>query len=65
LKTLVPKEEQVLRMRFGLGCARAYTLEEIGRGLDVTREHVRRIEVKALRKLRQPKNSRLLRELLV
>jgi RNA polymerase primary sigma factor len=64
LKTLVPKEEQVLRMRFGLGCARAYTLEEIGQGLEVTRERVRRIEIKALRKLRQPDNARLLRELL-
>jgi RNA polymerase primary sigma factor len=64
LKTLVPKEEQVLRMRFGLGCARAYTLEEIGQGLDVTRERVRRIELKALRKLRQPDKARLLRELL-
>jgi RNA polymerase primary sigma factor len=64
LKTLVPKEEQVLRLRFGLGCARAYTLEEIGQGLDVTRERVRRIEIKALRKLRQPDNARLLRELL-
>jgi RNA polymerase primary sigma factor len=64
LKTLVPKEEQVLRMRFGLGCARAYTLEEIGQGLEVTRERVRRIEIKALRKLRQPDKARLLRELL-
>jgi RNA polymerase primary sigma factor len=64
LKTLVPKEEQVLRMRFGLGCARAYTLEEIGQGLEVTLERVRRIEINALRKLRQPDNARLLRELL-
>ena len=64
LKTLVPKEEQVLRMRFGLGCARAYTLEEIGQGLEVTRERVRRIEINALRKLRQPDKARLLRELL-
>jgi RNA polymerase primary sigma factor len=64
LKTLIPKEEQVLRMRFGLGCARAYTLDEIGQGLDVTRERVRRIELRALSKLRQPDRARLLRELL-
>ena len=51
-------------MRFGLGCARAYTLEEIGQGLEVTLERVRRIEINALRKLRQPDNARLLRELL-
>ncbi len=64
LKTLIPKEEQVLRMRFGLGCAREYTLDEIGQGLAVTRERVRRIELRALRKLRQPDNARLLRELM-
>jgi RNA polymerase primary sigma factor len=63
LKTLVPKEEQVLRMRFGLGCSREYTLDEIGRGMAVTRERVRQIELKALRKLRSPENARRLRAL--
>lgn len=65
LKSLVPKEEQVIRMRFGLGCAREYTLEEIGKGLDVTRERVRQIELRALRKLRRPESARRLRDLLV
>ena len=64
LKTLVPREEEVLRMRFGLGVAREYTLDEIGRGLEVTRERVRQIELKALRKLRAPENARRLRPLL-
>ncbi len=64
LQTLVPREEQVLRLRFGLGCGREYTLEEIGRGLDVTRERVRQIELRALRKLRRPESARRLRGLL-
>jgi RNA polymerase primary sigma factor len=64
LKTLVPREEEVLRMRFGLGVGREHTLDEIGRGLDVTRERVRQIELKALRKLRAPENARRLRPLL-
>lgn len=64
LKTLVPKEEQVLRLRFGLGCGREHTLEEIGQGLAVTRERVRQIELKALRKLRKPESARRLRDLL-
>jgi RNA polymerase primary sigma factor len=64
LQTLVPREEQVLRLRFGLGCGREYTLEEIGRGLDVTRERVRQIELRALRKLRRPESARRLRDLL-
>jgi len=64
LRTLVPREEQVLRMRFGLGCGREHTLEEIGHGLDVTRERVRQIELRALRKLRRPESARRLRSLL-
>jgi len=64
LRTLVPREEQVLRLRFGLGCAREHTLEEIGQDLDVTRERVRQIELRALRKLRRPESARRLRCLL-
>lgn len=64
LQTLVPREEQVLRLRFGVGCAREHTLEEIGAGLDVTRERVRQIELRALRKLRRPESVRRLRGLL-
>lgn len=65
LQTLVPREEQVLRLRFGVGCAREHTLEEIGEDLAVTRERVRQIELRALRKLRRPESARRLRSLLV
>jgi len=64
LQTLVPREEQVLRLRFGVGCGREHTLEEIAAGLDVTRERVRQIELRALRKLRRPESARRLRSLL-
>jgi RNA polymerase primary sigma factor len=64
LQTLVPREEQVLRLRFGVGCGREHTLDEIGAGLDVTRERVRQIELRALRKLRRPESARRLRGLL-
>jgi RNA polymerase primary sigma factor len=64
LKTLSRREERVIRLRFGIGCARAYTLEEIGQELDLTRERIRQIEDKALRQLRSPEKERLLRALL-
>jgi len=58
LKTLSPKEEKVIRLRFGIGCEREHTLEEIGQEFDVTRERIRQIEAKALRKLRHPTRAR-------
>jgi RNA polymerase primary sigma factor len=64
LKTLSPKEEKVIRMRFGIGCDREHTLEEIGQEFDVTRERIRQIEAKALRQLRSPERARHLRALL-
>ena len=64
LKTLSPKEEKVIRMRFGIGCDREHTLEEIGQEFDVTRERIRQIEAKALRQLRGPERARRLRALL-
>ncbi len=64
LDTLTERERQVLRLRFGLDDGRARTLEEVGREFHVTRERIRQIEAKALRKLRQPSRSRKLRDYL-
>ena len=64
LTTLTPREEQVLRMRFGLTDGKAHTLEEVGKEFDVTRERIRQIESKALRKLRHPSRSKKLRDFL-
>jgi RNA polymerase primary sigma factor len=61
LSTLTPREEKVLRMRFGIGESRDHTLEEVGAYFDVTRERIRQIEAKALRKLRHPKRCRKLK----
>ncbi|MDJ0865213.1 MAG: RNA polymerase sigma factor RpoD [Myxococcota bacterium] len=61
LSTLAPREERVLKMRFGIGERANHTLEEVGQDFDVTRERIRQIEAKALRKLRHPSRSRLLR----
>jgi RNA polymerase primary sigma factor len=61
LATLSPREEQVLKMRFGIGKHGSHTLEEVGHGFEVTRERIRQIEAKALRKLRHPSRSRLLK----
>jgi RNA polymerase primary sigma factor len=58
LATLTPREEQILRMRFGIGEKTDYTLEEVGQKFAVTRERIRQIEAKALRKLRNPQRSR-------
>ena len=64
LSTLTPREEQVLRMRFGLIDGKPHTLEEVGKEFDVTRERIRQIESKALRKLRHPSRSKKLRDFL-
>ena len=64
LETLTDREQQVLRLRFGLDDGRARTLEEVGKVFNVTRERIRQIEAKALRKLRQPSRSRKLKDYL-
>ncbi|MBI2974681.1 MAG: RNA polymerase sigma factor RpoD, partial [Deltaproteobacteria bacterium] len=61
LSTLTPREEKVLRMRFGIGEKSDHTLEEVGRDFAVTRERIRQIEAKALRKLRHPSRSKKLK----
>ncbi|MCS6878526.1 MAG: RNA polymerase sigma factor RpoD [Geminicoccaceae bacterium] len=64
LSTLTPREERVLRMRFGIGMNTDHTLEEVGQQFSVTRERIRQIEAKALRKLKHPSRSRKLRSFL-
>ncbi|MEJ2313588.1 MAG: sigma-70 family RNA polymerase sigma factor [Nitrospirota bacterium] len=63
LRTLSPKEEKVIKMRFGIGADRDHTLEEVGRYLSITRERVRQIEAKALRKLKHPSRLKALKTL--
>ena len=64
LDTLTPREQKVLRLRFGLDDGRARTLEEVGKEFEVTRERIRQIEAKALRKLRHPSRSKKLKDFL-
>ena len=64
LGTLTPREQRVLQLRFGLEDGRARTLEEVGKEFGVTRERIRQIEAKALRKLRHPSRSRKLKDYL-
>ena len=64
LASLSPREERVLRMRFGIGERYDHTLEEVGQDFDVTRERIRQIEAKALRKLRHPSRARKLKSFL-
>ena len=64
LASLTPREERVLRMRFGIGMNTDHTLEEVGQQFNVTRERIRQIEAKALRKLKHPSRSRKLRSFL-
>lgn len=62
LSTLTPREQEVLRMRYGIDDARAKTLEEVGKEFNVTRERIRQIEAKALRKLRHPNRTKKLKD---
>jgi len=64
LETLTPREEKVVRMRFGIGEKSDHTLEEIGREFLVTRERIRQIEAKAVKKLRHPQRSKALKDLI-
>ena len=64
LHTLTPREESVLKLRFGLEDGRPRTLEEVGKVFDITRERIRQIEAKALRKLRHPSRSKKLKDYL-
>jgi len=64
LETLTPREQKVLRLRFGIDDGRARTLEEVGKEFDVTRERIRQIEAKALRKLKHPSRSKTLKDFL-
>ena len=64
LASLTPREERILRMRFGIGMNKDHTLEEVGQQFSVTRERIRQIEAKALRKLKHPSRSRVLRSYL-
>ena len=64
LASLTPREERVLRLRFGIGTSGDRTLEEVGQQFSVTRERIRQIEAKALRKLKHPSRSKVLRSFL-
>jgi RNA polymerase primary sigma factor len=64
LRTLTPREEKIMKMRFGLEDGSEHTLEEVGRSFAITRERIRQIEAKALRKLRHPSRSHKLRAFL-
>ena len=64
LAFLTPREERIIRMRFGIGMNKDHTLEEVGQQFSVTRERIRQIEAKALRKLKHPSRSRKLRSFL-
>ena len=64
METLTEREQKVIRLRYGLGDGRPRTLEEVGKEFNVTRERIRQIEAKALRKLRHPSRSRILKDYL-
>jgi len=62
LASLTEREEKIIRMRFGIGVGSEHTLEEVGKYFNLTRERIRQIEIKALKKLRHPARSRQLKE---
>jgi RNA polymerase primary sigma factor len=62
LASLTEREEKIIRMRFGIGVNSEHTLEEVGKHFNLTRERIRQIEIKALKKLRHPARSRQLKE---
>jgi RNA polymerase primary sigma factor len=62
LSSLTEREEKIIRMRFGIGIGTEHTLEEVGKYFKLTRERIRQIEIKALKKLRHPARSKMLRE---
>ncbi len=62
LSSLTEREEKIIRMRFGIGVGTEHTLEEVGKFFNLTRERIRQIEIKALKKLRHPARSKMLRE---
>ena len=64
MQTLTEREQKVIRLRYGLGDGHPRTLEEVGKEFNVTRERIRQIEAKALRKLRHPSRSRILKDYL-
>jgi RNA polymerase primary sigma factor len=64
LSTLTPREQRILRLRFGLVNGKCYTLEEVGQKFGLTRERIRQIEARALRRLRHPRRSRQLKDYL-
>jgi RNA polymerase primary sigma factor len=64
LASLTPREERIIRMRFGIGMNKDHTLQEVGQQFSLTRERIRQIEAKALRKLKHPSRSRILRSFL-
>jgi len=63
LETLTPREQMVIRLRFGIGQDEPYTLEQVGQNLSVTRERIRQIEAKALKKLKTPEVKRMFAEI--
>ena len=64
LSSLTPREERVLRMRFGIGMSQDHTLEEVGQKFNVTRERIRQIEAKALKKLQHPSRAKMIKTFL-
>ena len=60
LRTLTPREQEILKLRYGLDTGKCFTLEEVGRLFDLTRERIRQLEIRAMRKLQHPVRARML-----